>query len=117
LREKRYEVMGYSVRAKSVSIRSVVPLPKIWGSGWALRVVAASFCMAGALMLTASRIETTKLQYELNGLHRQRQELSADVGRLELELANLARPQRIAQLAFQEGLRDPQRGQIIVMDD
>jgi cell division protein FtsL len=109
--------MGYSVRAKSISIRSVVPLPRIWGSGWAVRVVAASLCLAGALTLTASRIETTKLQYELNALHRQRQELSTDVGRLELELANLARPQRIAELAIQAGLRDPQRGQIIVMND
>lgn len=102
---------------RAVRSIAVVPFPAIKVKAWFVRIGATCFCLAGALFLTATRIETTKLSYRLDEAHGQRQKLEADVGRLQIEHANLARPQRIAELARRMGLTDPKSGQIIVMDD
>ena len=83
----------------------------------ALRAFVAVFCLGSVLMLTGSRLETTRLRYQLNVLHQRHQSLQTNVGRLEMELANLARPQRIARLARAMGLMDPGRDQVLVMNE
>jgi len=102
---------------RSIATLAISPIPAIKVRSWSLRLGATSFFLAGALVLTATRIDATRRGYELNETHRQRQLLEADVGRLEVELANLARPQRISELARRMGLSDPRSDQIIVMDD
>ena len=99
------------------SITAIRPFPAIRVKAWSLRIVATAFCLAGTLVLTGSRIETTRLSYELNEYNKTRQFLMADVSRLELEIANLARPQRIAELSRRMGLADPRSDQVIVMDE
>lgn len=96
---------------------AILPLPAIRVKAWAVRIAAIGFCLLGALVLTATRIETTRLSYRLDEAHKQRTKLETDIARLEIEHANLARPQRIAELARRMGLIDPKSGQIIVMDD
>ncbi len=109
--------MSRTRSARAIALTAIRPLPAIRLKAWSVRIAATAFCLAGALVLTASRIEITKSRYELNGLHKQRQQLTADVERLELELSALARPQRIAELARRMGLADPRSDQIIVMDE
>lgn len=99
------------------SVAAVRPLPAIKVRAWSVRIVATAFCLTGALVLTASRIETTRLSYELNEYDKSRRQLLADVARLELEIANLARPQRVAELSRRMGLADPRSDQVIVMDE
>lgn len=101
------------------AVRSIAEfqLPAIKVKAWSVRILATAFCLSGALYLTATRIETTRLSYKLDEAHKQRQKLENDVARLQIEHANLSRPQRIAELARRMGLTDPKSGQIIVMDD
>jgi cell division protein FtsL len=84
---------------------------------WGTRLVATLLCLGGALLLTATRIETTRLRYDLNELHQTRQALKTDVERMGLEVANLSRPQRIERLAKARGLIYPRRGQVVGMDE
>jgi cell division protein FtsL len=84
---------------------------------WGTRLVATLLCLGGALLLTATRIETTRLRYDLNELHQTRQALKTDVERMGLEVANLSRPQRIERLAKARGLIYPERGQVIGLDE
>ena len=102
---------------RAVRTMAYFSIPVIKVKAWSLRILATGFCLAGALVLTSTRIDTTRLSYRLDEAHKQRQKLEAEVGRLEIEHANLARPQRIAELARRMGLADPKSGQIIVMDD
>ncbi len=104
--------------AKTVrSFGTGIAFPAIKIKAWSVRIAATAFCLFGALVLTATRVETTRLSYELNEYNKSRSQLMADVARLELEIANLARPQRIAELARRMGLADPRSDQVIVMDE
>ena len=105
---------------KTTRIAALAPalvLPSVDFRTWVLRAFVAVFCLGSVLMLTGSRLETTRLRYQLNVLHQRNQSLQTNVVRLEMELANLARPQRIARLARSMGLMDPGRDQVIVMNE
>ena len=84
---------------------------------WGTRLVATLICLGGALLLTATRLETTRLRYDLNELHQARLVLKTDVERMGLEVANLSRPQRIERLAKARGLVYPRTDQVIGMDE
>ncbi len=84
---------------------------------WSTRLAATFICLGGALLLTATRLETTRLRYDLNELHQARQVLKTDVERKSLEVANLSRPQRIERLAKARGLIYPRTDQVIGMDE
>ncbi|GAB4262037.1 MAG: hypothetical protein Kow0092_12070 [Deferrisomatales bacterium] len=84
---------------------------------WILRGLVFAFCLAAALLLTALRLEITRLEYELSALHARRQAVAADVARLEVELAALAAPKRIEAQARALGLVEPDRGSVVVLDE
>ncbi len=105
---------------KSSRAIAVVPYFPLVGAdvkGWTIRALVAVLCLGSMLMLTASRIETTRLRYELSELHQLRQGLIADVGRLNLEISAVARPQRIEKLARAMGLIVPRGDQVLVMNE
>lgn len=102
---------------RTAALAPAISLPGVDLRTWAVRLFVAVFCLGSVLMLTGSRLETTRLRYQLNVLHQRHQSLQTNVGRLEMELANLARPQRIARLARAMGMTDPGRGQVIVMNE
>lgn len=109
--------MSFHKNVRSIATTALAPFPAIRLKAWSVRIAATGFCLFGALVLTASRIHTTKLAYELSEFHKTRQALEADIGRLEIERANLARPQRLAELARKMGLADPRSDQVIVMNE
>jgi cell division protein FtsL len=82
-----------------------------------LRASVVGFCLASALLLTASRLEITRLRYELSSLDRQRQSLLADAARLQVEEAALSAPRRVEQVASQLGYVYPDRGSVVVLDE
>lgn len=84
---------------------------------WAFRAAILLLCLTSTLLLTAVRLEITRLRYELNGLHRQRETISAEVARLELELAALAAPRKIEEKAKAAGFVYPDRESIAVLDE
>jgi cell division protein FtsL len=97
-------------------------LPRVFWSlpdlrRWALRSGVFALCLAATLMLTALRLEITRLRYELSALHRRRVVASADVARLRVETAALAAPARIEEKARALGLVYPDRGHMVVLDE
>lgn len=82
-----------------------------------LRVTVFVFCLASALLLTASRLEITRLRYGLSRLDRERQTLLADVARLQVEAAALSAPRRVEAVAAQLGYVYPDRGSVVVLDE
>lgn len=109
--------MSLTKSAHATALHRAEPITAQRLKAWALRIGATSFFLAGTMALTATRIEATRCGYDLKKVHSEVQQLESDVGRLEVELANLARPQRVAELARRLGLSDPRSDQIIVMDD
>ena len=103
--------------ARTAALAPAMVLSGVDFRAWVLRAFVAAFCLGSVLMLTGSRLENTRLRYQLNMLHHRHQLLQTDVGRLEVELSNLARPQRIARLAQNMGLTAPRRDQVIVMNE
>lgn len=84
---------------------------------WGARAALFTFCLASALLLTASRLEITRTRYQLSSLDRQRQTLLADVARLEVEAASLSAPRRIEAIAKGMGFVQPDRGAVAVLDE
>jgi cell division protein FtsL len=84
---------------------------------WAFRAAVLLFCLASTLLLTAVRLEITRLRYELSDLHRQRETLAAQVARLEVEAGALASPKRIEEKAKAAGFVYPDRESIVVLDE
>ncbi len=71
----------------------------------------------GMMALVWTRNELTRLRYRLGDLAEQRALLHAEIEKLEIELAALGAPQRIETRALALGLRYPQPGQVIRLDE
>lgn len=84
---------------------------------WGARVLVFAFCLSSALLLTALRLEITRLRYDLSSLYSQREALGAEISRLEVEMAAQAAPRRIEERARKMGLVYPDRESIIVLDE
>jgi len=84
---------------------------------WVLRVSVFALCLFAALFLTAVRLEITRLRYDLSDLHNQREDLAAEVSRLQVETATLAAPKRIEELARKMGFVYPDRNSVVVLDE
>jgi cell division protein FtsL len=103
--------------SRTLALEASWALPQVDLRGWACRVTAIVFCLACLLFLTATRIQTTKLRYQLNHLHERQLALQADMDRLKVEFDSLSRPQRIAREAKILGLVTPGTGQMIRLDE
>lgn len=103
--------------ARAVAAAPTLTWPQVDVRRWGLRALLFSFCMASALLLTASRLEITRMRYQLSALDHQRQMLAADVARLEVESASLAAPRRIEGLAKTMGFVQPDRDTVVVLDE
>jgi len=101
-------------RAVALPIVSVT-LPDL--RRWVLRVSVFALCLFAALFLTAVRLEITRSRYDLSDLHRQREDLAAEVSRLEVETATLTAPRRIEELARKMGFVYPDRNSVVVLDE
>lgn len=82
-----------------------------------LRILPFLFCLVSALLLTAARLEITRLRYDLSELNRQRQSVGAEVARLEVEAATLASPKRIESMAREMGFVYPSRDAVVVLNE
>lgn len=71
----------------------------------------------GMMALVWTRNELTRLRYRLGDLAEQRAALNTEIEKLEIEVAALGSPQRIEARALALGLRYPQPGQVIHLDD
>ncbi len=106
---------GKSVRA--VAQAPSFELPQIDVRRFGTHAALFAFCLLSALLLTASRLEITKLHYQLSDLHRQRQAMLADVERLRVEARALGSPRRIEKLARDAGFTYPDRDSVVVLDE
>lgn len=84
---------------------------------WGVRALAFALCLASALLLTATRLEITRLHYDLSDLYGQKEALGAEVARLEVESATLSSSKRIEELAKKQGLVYPGRSSVVVLDE
>jgi cell division protein FtsL len=91
--------------------------PRLDLRAFGLRVLPFLFCLASALLLTAARLEITRLRYDLSELNRQRQSVGAEVSRLEVEAATLASPKRIESMAREMGFVYPSRDAVVMLDE
>lgn len=71
----------------------------------------------GMMALVWTRNEITRLRYRLADVAEQRALLHAEIEKLEIELAALGSPRRIEARALALGLRYPQPGQVIHLDE
>ena len=108
--------MNAAQQARAAALPSAFSLPSDLRR-WALRIGVFVFCLTASLLLTAVRLEITRLRYELSDLHRQRVAVSADVERLRVETAALAGPARIERMAKELGMIYPSRDQMVLLDE
>jgi cell division protein FtsL len=85
--------------------------PRVRRSLVAAFVVSAVLVM-GALGVVGLRVQQVHLAYQLDRLHRERDETQTMLRQLEVEVATLQAPGRIEQRARQLGLAAPERAQI-----
>ncbi|MFZ9888127.1 MAG: hypothetical protein ACO3JL_11550 [Myxococcota bacterium] len=70
--------------------------------------------VVGAMLFTVSlRVQHIQLGYELYSLQRRKVELTQQRSMLELEIASLKRPDRLASLGRQLGLQAPSPTQVL----
>jgi cell division protein FtsL len=74
--------------------------------------VASALLVMGALGVVGLRVQQVHLAYQLDRLHRERDETQTMLRQLEVEVATLQAPGRIEQRARQLGLVAPERAQI-----
>lgn len=103
--------------SKAIALTPAISLPALDVKTWAVRIALALFCLTGPLALEASRIEATKLRYEITSLYQARTSAQAEIRRLETEISHTVRPQRIQAVAQQIGMVTPQAHQVISMDE
>jgi cell division protein FtsL len=103
--------------ARAIAVAPSFTWPQVDLRRWGVRTLLFSFCLVSALLLTASRLEITRMRYQLSTLDHQRQTLLADVARLEVESASLAAPRRIESLAKGMGFVQPDRDTVAVLDE
>ena len=109
--------MNPARQARAVAQSPAFAWPRVDFRQFGFRVLPFAFCLASALLLTASRLEITRLRYELSDLNRQRQTAAAEVARLDVEAATLASPRRIEGLAKEMGFVHPEREAVVVLDE
>ena len=103
--------------ARAVAVAPPLAWPQTDWRRWAFRGGLFAACLVAALVLTASRLEITRLRYELSKLDAQRQTMLSQTGRLEVERSALGAPQRIEALAASLGFGYPDRGSVVVLDE
>lgn len=103
--------------ARAIAAAPGLTWPQLDLRRWGVRALLFAFCLASALVLTASRLESTRLRYQLSSLDHQRQTLLADVARLEVERASLSAPRRIENLAKGMGFVQPDRDAVVVLNE
>ena len=81
--------------ARSIALSPSLTFPAVDAKVWGARFLVAALCLGSLLALTASRIEATKLRYQINTLYERREAARADIARLETELSSILRPQRV----------------------
>lgn len=106
-----------STTPRAAVATGALPWPRTDLRRLSLRVGVFVFCLASALLLTASRLEITRLRYDLSNQDRQRQTLLAEVARLQVEAAALSAPRRVEAVATQLGYVYPDRGSVVVLDE
>ncbi len=84
---------------------------------WGARAGVFILCLISALLLTATRLEITRLHYDLSDLYRQKEAVGAEVSRLEVEAASLSSSRRIEELARKQGFVYPDRNSVVVLDE
>lgn len=109
--------MNVGKSARAVAAAPSLSWPQVDLRRWGLRAFVFSFCLASALLLTASRLEITRMRYQLSSLDHQRQTLLADVARLEVESASLSAPRRIEGLARGMGFVQAGRDTVVILDE
>ena len=68
--------------------------------------------VGGGLGVVGLRVQQVHLAYQLDRLHRERQEVQTNIRQLEVEVATLRSPARVEQRARQLGLTAPDRQQV-----
>lgn len=109
--------MEFGKYARAISQVPSFELPRIELRHFGLHALLFAFCLVSALVLTYSRLEITRLRYDLNNLHQKRQTLLAEADRLRVEAAALSSPRRIEKLAREAGFTYPDRDSVVVLDD
>jgi cell division protein FtsL len=104
-------------RARAIAHAPGFELPRIELRQVGVQALLFGFCLVSALVLTYSRLETTRMRYQLNELHQRRQVLMAEADRLRVEAAALGSPRRIEKLAREAGFTYPNRDCLVVLDD
>jgi cell division protein FtsL len=69
------------------------------------------------MALVWTRNELTRLRYRLGDVAERRAAIHAEIEKLEIEVAALGSPRRIEARAVALGLRYPQPGQVIHLDE
>lgn len=103
--------------ARTVALSPALSLPVVDVKLWAIRGLVCLLCLGSFLALTATRIEATKLRYQINTLYERRESARAGIARLETELSSIMRPQRVEAYARNMGMVLPHASQVISMNE
>jgi cell division protein FtsL len=82
---------------------------------WGLAVVIGG--LLGAAAVVWARTEITGARYRLASLVERRADLEAEVEKLRIEAAALSAPERVEPRALELGLRYPESGQVVLLDE
>jgi cell division protein FtsL len=82
---------------------------------WVLAAVAGG--LLGAAAVVWARTEITGSRYRLTSLLDRRAALEAEVEKLRIEAAALSAPERVEPRARKLGLRYPEAGQVVPLED
>jgi cell division protein FtsL len=104
-------------RARALAQAPIFEFPRVDLRQLGLHAFLFAFCLASALVLTYSRLEITRMRYDINALHQKRQILLAETDRLRVEAAALGSPRRIEKLAREAGFIYPNRDCLVILDD
>ncbi len=96
---------------------AALPWPVPGVGRWVLRGGSFGLCVAAALCLTAVRLESTRLGYQLNELHKERAALTEAIARLGVELDTLSAAPRTVERARSLGFVYPPQGSVRVLDE
>jgi cell division protein FtsL len=75
-------------------------------------LLVSATLVAGTLGVVGLRVQQVHLAYQLDRLHRERDEVAATIRQLEVEVATLQAPARVEQRARRLGLTAPDRQQV-----
>jgi cell division protein FtsL len=107
----------YKATTRVAALSPALSLPAVDLKLWGARILIPAFCLMSLLALTATRIESTKLRYQINTLYQRREVARAEIGRLETEMSTIMRPQRVESVARGMGMVVPHPSQVIAMNE